>query len=122
MHRLLYVEDDPMIRIATEHLLKEIEGVELVVFENGRDALAYLKNEGGVHLVVTDWNMPILDGIALTRAIRGDSGLSAIPVIMTSGNVDPMMIRTAMSAGVTRYLKKPCIPEELALAVRGLLG
>ena len=74
--------------------------------DDGATALPMLKN-GNYDFVVTDWNMPIMQGIDLLRAIRSDPNLSHIPVLMVTAESKKEQIIMAAKAGVNGYIVKP---------------
>lgn len=112
--RLLLVDDDVQAR---QSLVKLARAACLEVIgeaANGREALAAAV-ANHPDLIITDCQMPLMDGISLTRALRGLGDLT--PVIMLSGHCDPAAIRLALEAGVTRYVPKPLDPNVLMMAI-----
>ena len=80
--------------------------------ENGQDALAKLKT-GEFGLVVSDWNMPIMQGIELLRAIRADEHLKTLPFLMVTAEAQKENLIEAVQAGVSNYVVKPFTAEVL---------
>jgi len=109
--RILVVDDDDI----SLKLLKEIlsgGGYEVMTAANGREATDVLRNHPA-HVVITDWMMPVMDGIELCRWVRSQSFPWYVYVIMlTSRNQAPDAV-TALKAGGDEFLAKPIDPEEL---------
>jgi two-component system chemotaxis response regulator CheY len=80
--------------------------------ENGRDALDKLRAES-FGFVISDWNMPVMTGIDLLRAIRADDKLKAIPVLMVTAEAQKENLVEAIQAGVSNYIVKPFTAEVL---------
>jgi CheY-like chemotaxis protein len=114
MARVLVVDDDPVNRLALAKLLR-VAGFEVAEAEQGVDAMA-LVNASPPDLIVTDCQMPRMDGISFTRGARA-AGFSG-PILMLSGQGDPIVIRIALAAGVDQYLPKPFRPAILLDAIQ----
>jgi len=114
--KTLVVDDDP---IAREMLAKALEsfGYAVESVEDGRQAFALLQ-DGTPRLVISDWQMPHMDGLALTRAIR-ESGLPhyTYVILLTSQN-DAASVVEGMAAGADDFMTKPFNPSELKARVR----
>ena len=72
--------------------------------------------------VVTDLAMPVMDGLELTRAIRGNAETAGLPIIVITGNAMAVNVREAREAGADEVLVKPCLPLDLAALVHKHLG
>jgi two-component system, chemotaxis family, sensor kinase CheA len=115
--RLLVVDDALMVR-ELERSILERAGYAVRVAADGAEALAMLRREPA-DLVLTDLEMPGLDGFALTRAIRADAGLAGIPVLVLSGRESADERRRAHEAGANEFLFKSGFDEHALLrAVR----
>jgi CheY-like chemotaxis protein len=64
-------------------------------------------------LIISDWSMPVMDGLELLKACKGDAALKHIPFIMSSGQGEKADILRAIEAGVDAYIVKPFLPNEL---------
>jgi putative two-component system response regulator len=91
-------------------------GHEVVTAENGHEALAILRN-GSCRLVISDWEMPEMDGIALCRAIRSEDMLGYVYVILLTGHDLPEEKVEGLSAGADDFVAKPFDPAELLARV-----
>ncbi len=103
--RVMVVDDNEDIRMALEELL-ESEGYAVACAENGADALAQLR-DGAVRpcIILLDYHMPVMDGLAFRREQRDDRELGDIPVIMYSGAAD--IRRQAHALDVLHVFQKP---------------
>ncbi len=108
--KILVVDDDQDLREVLQILLQAYGFNTVYVEKDGEGALARLRNEEDIDLVLTDWNMPRVDGVELTRWIRKTPEFARLKVIMTSGETDS---RVPIAAGVDAYLRKPAMPERL---------
>jgi two-component system chemotaxis response regulator CheY len=116
---LVLVDDDKMIREIMTEILHGMGVMKIVSFDDGVGALAYLQSGARADIVFTDWNMPNMDGVALTAAIRADAQIANLPIIMTSGNKDGTL---AVQAGVNVYLVKPAYGDDIEEAIYQLVG
>ncbi|CAN5888033.1 N/A [soil metagenome] len=108
--QVMLIEDDVVLRRAIGSVFRS-SGVEVLAESgDGAEALEVLA-ETRVDLIVTDCQMPRMDGISLVRQLRARGDFT--PVIMVSGQVDPLVIERARAAGVNCYLPKPLSAESL---------
>ena len=94
------------------NLLKQIGFESIDEAENGEDALRKLKG-GDYGLVVSDWNMPIMEGIELLKRVRSDPHLKDIPFLMVTAEAEKEKVIEAIKAGVDNYIVKPFTGEVL---------
>jgi two-component system chemotaxis response regulator CheY len=87
--------------------------------ENGKSGLEKL-GQGGVEMIITDWNMPEMDGLEFVKTVRGQN--PAIPILMVTTNAAKEDIVEALQAGVNNYVVKPFTPETLKEKIESLLG
>jgi len=104
--QFLVVDDFATMRRVVRNLLRELGFNKVEEAEDGVDALQKLRSKP-FNFVVTDWNMPNMQGIDLLRAIRADSALHAIPVLMVTAEAKRENIIEAAQAGVNGYIVKP---------------
>ena len=117
--KLLIVDDDKTTRKLLSLYLKG-KGYEIVSAENGLDAIEKLGTES-INLVVTDMNMPYMDGIELTKTLRSDNGLKDIPIIMVTTEADDEEKKKAFDAGVDDYLVKPTNAEAISDSIKRIV-
>ncbi|MGE4337523.1 MAG: chemotaxis response regulator CheY [Pigmentiphaga sp.] len=104
--KFLVVDDFPTMRRIVRNLLKELGFENVDEAEDGQMALDKLRN-GGFDFIVSDWNMPNLDGLAMLKAIRADPALSSLPVLMVTAEAKKENIVAAAQAGASGYVVKP---------------
>ncbi|WP_085298672.1 chemotaxis response regulator CheY [Cognaticolwellia mytili] len=104
--KVLVVDDFSTMRRIIKNLLRDIGFTNISEADDGSTALPMLK-DGDFEFVVTDWNMPGMQGIDLLKAIRADAKLSHIPVLMVTAEAKKEQIVMAAQAGVNGYIVKP---------------
>ncbi|WP_432263100.1 chemotaxis response regulator CheY [Cupriavidus sp. TMH.W2] len=111
--RFLVVDDFPTMRRIVRNLLKDIGYTNVDEADDGVEALAKL-NDGGYAFVVTDWNMPRMDGLALLQTIRQSRDLKHLPVLIVTAEAKKENIIAAAHAGADGYIVKPFTAATLA--------
>ena len=104
--KVLVVDDFSTMRRIIKNLLRELGFSNISEADDGSTALPMLQG-GDFDFVVTDWNMPGMQGIDLLRAIRADDNLKHIPVLMVTAEAKKEQIIAAAQAGVNGYIVKP---------------
>ena len=104
--KFLVVDDFSTMRRIVRNLLKELGFANVDEAEDGVIALQKLKS-GGFEFVVSDWNMPNMDGLMLLKSIRADADLKALPVLMVTAEAKKENIVAAAQAGANGYVVKP---------------
>ncbi|WP_425434012.1 chemotaxis response regulator CheY [Oceanisphaera psychrotolerans] len=104
--KILIVDDFSTMRRIIKNLLRDLGFNNTHEADDGTTALPMLKS-GDFDFVVTDWNMPGMQGIDLLRAIRADDKLKHLPVLMVTAEAKREQIITAAQAGVNGYVVKP---------------
>jgi two-component system, chemotaxis family, chemotaxis protein CheY len=110
--KVLVVDDFPTMRRIVKNLLKQLGYENIEEAEDGSQALTKLKG-GGYGLVITDWNMPVMEGIDLLKHMRADDALKDMPVLMVTAEAEKDKVITAIKAGVDNYVVKPFTAEIL---------
>ncbi|MTI50235.1 MAG: chemotaxis protein CheY [Alcanivorax sp.] len=103
---ILVVDDFPTMRRIVRSLLKELGFTNVEEAEDGQEALGKLKG-GDFEFVVSDWNMPNLDGLEMLKQIRADDAMKALPVLMVTAEAKKENIVAAAQAGANGYIVKP---------------
>jgi diguanylate cyclase (GGDEF)-like protein len=116
----LLVEDEPTTRIMTEAALRNLLGCTVYTAENGQEALA-LALEVAPQIVICDWLMPVMDGLAFCRALRATDWGQSMYVIMLTGVETEDKIVEAFEAGVDDYINKPMNIRALNARMRAAL-
>ncbi|MEM6159004.1 chemotaxis response regulator CheY [Erwinia sp. P6884] len=104
--RFLVVDDFNTMRRIVRNLLKELGFNNVEEAEDGVDALSKLR-AGGFDFVISDWNMPNMDGLQLLQTIRADAAMSKLPVLMVTAEAKKENIIAAAQAGASGYVVKP---------------
>ncbi len=115
---VLTVDDSTSVRQMVRFTLEEA-GYEVMEAVDGQDALAKLTVP--VHLVITDLNMPNLDGISLIRGIRGNPAYLGVPILMLTTESQEHRKQEGKAAGATGWIVKPFKPEQLLAVLRKVL-
>ncbi|MDR5898716.1 chemotaxis response regulator CheY [Halomonas vilamensis] len=102
----LVVDDFPTMRRIVRSLLKELGFTNVEEAEDGQDALNKLR-AGSFEFVVSDWNMPNLDGLEMLKEMRQDDALKNLPVLMVTAEAKKENIIAAAQAGANGYVVKP---------------
>lgn len=108
--RILVVDDFATMRRINKNILKQLGFENIEEAEDGNDAFAKLQ-KGGYGFVVSDWNMPNLDGLGLLKKIRADATLKDLPVMLVTAEAEKDMVVEAIQAGVNNYVVKPFTAE-----------
>ncbi|HWG60919.1 MAG TPA: response regulator [Streptosporangiaceae bacterium] len=120
--KVLVVEDSFTVRELQRSIL-EAAGYPVVTARDGRDALSALDRDNAISLVITDLEMPVLDGLELTRAIRADAGRSSLPVVIVTSRGAEEDRRSGIEAGADAYMAKRSFDQQALLAtVERLVG
>ena len=110
--RILVVDDNDINRLVVARALA-IEGAECVAAMDGQQAIDLLRNATGIDAVLMDVQMPVMDGLTATRAIRKELELAHLPVIAFTAGVLPDERQKALDAGVNDFLAKPVELEDM---------
>ena len=119
MKRIMTVDDSATIRQMVALTLRDA-GYEVVEAIDGRDALERLAREP-VDMLITDLNMPNLDGVGLIRAVRQDPANRFIPIIMLTTESHDSKKQEGKAAGASGWIVKPFKPEQLLGVVKMVL-
>lgn len=119
--RVLVVDDSESMRRVVHRVLAEVGFVDIDEAEDGVEGLE--KATGAhYHLVITDWNMPRMDGIGLVRALRASPATHDVPVLIVTGEVTRERVFEAAEAGVSGFVVKPFVSPTLEEKVRAVLA
>ncbi|KPK02675.1 MAG: hypothetical protein AMK71_01410 [Nitrospira bacterium SG8_35_4] len=110
--KVLVVDDFSTMRRIVKNLLKQIGFASVDEAEDGAQALSKLKG-GDYGFIVSDWNMPNMDGLSMLKKIREDDELKEIPILMVTAEAEKEKVITAIQAGVNNYIVKPFTGEVL---------
>lgn len=116
----LIVEDSPMMRQLLVFALMRIKGLVVVEASDGVDALRKLSG-GRFDIIVTDVNMPIMDGLKLVRRIRTDPAHKDVPIVIITTEAADADRKRAIELGANAYVVKPIQAPAVIATVRELL-
>lgn len=117
---IMTVDDSSSVRQMVSFTLKSV-GYNVIEAIDGNDALTKL-NGTQVNMIITDLNMPNLDGIGLIRNVRASSNYRFIPIIMLTTESQISKKQEGKAAGATGWIVKPFKPEQLLSVVKKVLG
>lgn len=119
--KVLIVDDQMSVRQFTRMTLEKM-GIRLIhEAENGKDALDKAIGQP-LDLIISDFNMPEMDGLGLLRAVRGHQAIRKLPFILLTGRGDRELVVKAAQAGVNNYLVKPFNDVVLRQKMEQVLG
>ncbi|MGC8777701.1 MAG: response regulator [Candidatus Caldatribacteriaceae bacterium] len=121
MAKILIVDDSQMTRNFHAYILRSA-GFTVIEAVDGADALEKLYAEGHIDCVITDLNMPNMDGLTLIRRVRKESFLQNIPIIIVTTLDGAVDRKEGLRAGADFYLVKPTQPTVLVESVRMAIG
>lgn len=121
-YRVLVVDDSSSIRAIIKKIIK-VSGFDVAEFLDacdGREALSIMA-ANRVDLVLTDINMPNMNGLELITRIKENDHLASIPVVVVSTEGSEKKMAEAMALGAVGYVKKPFVPEEIKQTLNNIL-
>ncbi len=123
LYAILIVDDSLPMRAVIKRTLKAAGygGSHLLEAANGEEALALMKNSW-VDLVITDYNMPVMDGLAFIKAMKEQDLFLDIPVVVVSTEGSQIRIDEFMKAGAAGYITKPFTAEAVRDTIVTILG
>ncbi len=119
--RALVVEDSPAMRQLIAYALKRIKGLEVAEAEDGVEALKVLSQER-FDILVTDINMPMMDGLKLVSLVRQDERHQHIPIVIITTEGAHTDRQRALSLGANAYITKPIQAAQVVDCVKRLLN
>ena len=111
--KFLVVDDSVTMRRIVVNTLKTLGYSHYVEAEHGQDAIDKLNTDDGINFVITDWNMPVMSGLELTKAIRSGDKTKGLPILMVTTRGVKEDIVQALQAKVSNYVVKPFTPQIL---------
>ncbi len=118
---ILIVDDSSSMRQMVSFTLRTA-GYDVVEAVDGKDALTRIESGLTPNMMVTDLNMPNLDGLGLIRAVRSTASCRFIPIIMLTTESEDAKKQEGRAAGATGWIVKPFKPEQLLGVVKKVLG
>ena len=118
---ILIVDDSKTVRNLVSFIMKK-EGFGVVSAEDGLDGLEKLYASEGIDLIISDVNMPRMDGFSFIKTVREQEAYRDIPILVLSTEGQDKDIQQGMNLGVNMYMVKPAQPEKMVKNVKMLLG
>lgn len=118
---VLLVDDQTSIRSILRNTLTQIGFVQIAGVRNGLEALEHLKSNS-VHLIISDFNMPDMDGLELLKAVRSDARTAKTGFIMLTGQASKELVQQAIAEGVNNFLAKPFTASSLKSRIEAVFG
>jgi two-component system chemotaxis response regulator CheY len=119
--KVLIVDDSKTIRQQVSFTLSK-GGFTVVEAEDGQDGIAKLGANGDVAMIISDVNMPNMNGIEMVEAIKATGKHTGVPIVMLTTEGSAELIERAKAAGAKGWLVKPFKPDQLIAAVQKLTG
>lgn len=110
--KILVVDDFSTMRRIVKNLLRQLGYENIEEAEDGAQAYSKLQS-GGFGFVVSDWNMPNMDGLEMLKKLRSDPEFKDLPVLMVTAEAEKEKVIAAIQAGVNNYVVKPFTGEIL---------
>lgn len=119
---MLIVDDSSTMRRIIKNTLLRLGYTNVLEAGNGIEALEVLDQNHDIGVLITDWNMPEMNGLELVRKTRSDERFLDIPIIMVTTEGGKAEVITAIKAGVNNYIVKPFTPQVLKEKLEMVLG
>ncbi|HEX5710403.1 MAG TPA: chemotaxis response regulator CheY [Sulfuricurvum sp.] len=120
--KLLVVDDSSTMRRIIKNTLSRLGYEDVLEGEDGLQGWAELNANPDVSMLITDWNMPEMNGLELVKKVRADARFVDLPIIMVTTEGGKAEVITALKAGVNNYIVKPFTPQVLKEKLAAVLG
>jgi len=124
MNKILIVDDSATMRKIIMRVLRQadFQSETIVEASNGVEGLQRLVSDPDIQLILSDINMPEMNGIDFVKAVRTKHDKDALPVVMITTEGGEAMVSTAMSCGANGYVTKPFTPDSIREALEKIVG
>ena len=124
MHKLLIVDESSATRGALARALRRsaLPATTLLEASSGAEALAKLSSDPDIELILSDVEMPEVNGLELVTAVRALHGKQSLPMIMVAAEGGDALLKRALDLGANGYVTKPCTPDAIRRALEAYLG
>lgn len=120
--KLLVVDDSSTMRRIIKNTLQRLGFEDVLEAEHGVEAWQIMERTPDINVLITDWNMPEMNGLDLVRKVRADGRYDSMPIIMVTTEGGKAEVITALKAGVNNYIVKPFTPQVLKEKLEDVLG
>ena len=121
MAQILVVDDSATVRNEVTDFLKK-NGLDVITAVDGRDGLVKMKGDPSVKLIVSDVNMPNMDGLTMAEKIRSELGNANVNIVMLTTENSPIMKERGKAAGIKGWIVKPFKGEAVLATFKKLAG
>jgi two-component system chemotaxis response regulator CheY len=121
MAQILVVDDSSTVRVEVSDFLKKA-GLVVETAVDGRDGLTKLKSDPNIKLVVSDVNMPNMDGLTMAEKIRGELNNATVNIVMLTTENSPIMKERGKAAGIKGWIVKPFKGDAVLATFKKLAG
>ena len=120
--KLLVVDDSSTMRRIIKNTLARLRFNDVLEAEHGVEAWQIMDKTPDINVLITDWNMPEMNGLELVRKVRAEKKYDGLPIIMVTTEGGKTEVITALKAGVNNYIVKPFTPQVLKEKLEDVLG
>ncbi|BDY13471.1 chemotaxis response regulator CheY [Hydrogenimonas cancrithermarum] len=121
--KIMVVDDSSTMRRIIKNTLNRLGYKDLLEAADGVEAWEVMqRHKDEIGVLITDWNMPNMNGLELVKKVRSDSAFEDIPIIMVTTEGGKAEVITALKAGVNNYIVKPFTPQVLKEKLEAVLG
>ncbi len=119
--KFLVVDDSSTMRRIIKNTLGRLGHKEILEAEDGAQAWETMQQNSDIDVLITDWNMPEMNGLELVKKVRAEEKYSDLPIIMVTTEGGKAEVITALKAGVNNYIVKPFTPQVLQEKLEAVL-
>jgi two-component system chemotaxis response regulator CheY len=120
--KLLVVDDSSTMRRIIKNTLARLGYKDVLEGEDGLQGWNVLNENPDLGMLITDWNMPEMNGLELVKKVRADARFKDLPIIMVTTEGGKAEVITALKAGVNNYIVKPFTPQVLKEKLAAVMG
>jgi two-component system chemotaxis response regulator CheY len=119
--KILVVDDSSTMRRIIKNTLGRIGHKDILEAEDGVVAWKVMSENSNIDILITDWNMPEMNGLQLVQKVRAEEKYTDLPIIMVTTEGGKTEVITALKAGVDNYIVKPFTPQVLQEKLEAVL-
>ncbi|MCF6330109.1 MAG: chemotaxis response regulator CheY [Sulfurimonas sp.] len=120
--KLLVVDDSSTMRRIIKNTLARLGYKDILEGADGVEGWNQIDSNPDIDMLITDWNMPEMNGLELVKKVRADSRFTDLPIIMVTTEGGKTEVITALKAGVNNYIVKPFTPQVLKEKLGAVMG
>ncbi len=120
--KLLVVDDSSTMRRIIKNTLQRLGHKDILEGGDGVEGWNVLNSNPDMDMLITDWNMPEMNGLELVKKVRADARFTDLPIIMVTTEGGKAEVITALKAGVNNYIVKPFTPQVLKEKLGAVMG